>query len=713
MQFVLIKFVQIRVYMIANHKGEIPFLILLLPFILGIGLAINLPAAANINWLVISFFFISLIFITLNFIYARLKLYKFRWTGGILITLILFLSGYISVIKNNELNNKYHFSKARAQYLIVKINNEPSLKNGWLRFTADVEETVNNGKKAQSSGTLILSLKDNTSDLSYGDELLIPAKYNPVNQPFNPAEFNYKRYLANQNIYHQAFLFPKQYELLATGKGNAIIGYSLQLRQHLVEKLKRNMRDTNAIAVASTLILGYKADLSNDVLQAYSKTGTVHVLSVSGAHVAVIYILLAFALGFLNRFKYGKLLKAIIIILLIWYYSLLSGFSPAVCRAAVMISMVVIGKTYSRYINTLNILAISAFGLLLYNPLYIVDVGFQLSYLAVFGLIVFQPLVYNWLKFKNKWADKLWAACSVSIAAQVITFPLSAFYFHQFPVYFLVSNLFIIIPTMVIMYSGIIYLLLPQIPFVSKAAAFVLENSILVMNRFLTWIEHLPFASISKIWLTTAEYLLLYAIIISLFYFLYDKKSWLIKFSLVCILLLSISISLKRINAANTNNIAWLNLNKHKAIVFKNGNAAVVLTDLNDTDKTYRYSIQPYLDSTQVSNTRLLTLNQNIKTPWMVKNNGLVQFLNARMFLLNSQPEGDNLSPKLKTDYIYITNNPHASLTTVNNNFDYHLLIIDGSNSDAYLNRLKNEAENKKIKYKILKRNISLVTVSN
>ena len=699
--------------MIANHKGEIPFLILLLPFILGIGLAINLPAASYTNLLISSFFVLGLIFIILNFTYARLKLYKFRWIGGILITFILFLSGYIIVIKNNELNNKHHFSKAPAQYLIVKISNEPSLKNGWLRFTADVEETVNNGKKAQSSGTLILSLKDNTSDLSYGDELLIPAKYSPVNQPFNPAEFNYKRYLANQNIYYQAFLFPKQYELLAVGKGNAIISYSLQLRQHLVEKLKRNMRDTNAIAVASTLILGYKADLSNDVLQAYSKTGTVHVLSVSGAHVAVIYILLAFALGFLNRFKYGKLLKAIIIISIIWYYSLLSGFSPAVCRAAVMISMVVIGKTYSRYLNTLNILAISAFGLLLYNPLYIVDVGFQLSYLAVFGLIVFQPLVYNWLKFKNKWADKLWAACSVSIAAQVITFPLSAFYFHQFPVYFLVSNLFIIIPTMVIMYSGIIYLLLPQIPFVSKAAAFILENAILVMNKFLTWIEHLPFASISKIWLTTTEYLLLYAIMISLFYFLYDKRSWLIKFSLVCTLLLCISISLKRINAANTTNIAWLNLNKHKAIVFKNGNAAIVLTDLKDTDKTYRYSVQPYLDSTQVSNTRLLTLSQNIKTPWMVKNHGLVQFLNTRMFFLNSQPDSDNLSTRLKTDYVYITGNPHASLTVVNNNFDYHLLIMDGSNSDAYLNRLKIEAENKKIKYKILKRNISLVTVSN
>jgi competence protein ComEC len=392
---------------------------------------------------------------------------------------------------------------------------------------------------------------------------------------------------------------------------------------------------------------------------------------------------------------------------------LLTGFSPAVCRAAVMISMVVIGKTYNRYLNTLNILAISAFGLLLYNPLYIVDVGFQLSYLAVFGLIAFQPLVYSWLNFKNKWADKLWAACSVSIAAQVITFPLSAFYFHQFPVYFLVSNLFIVIPTFVIMYSGIFYLLLPQMPYVSKGLALVLENSILLMNKFLTWVEHLPFASISKIWLTTPEYLLLYAIIICGFYFLYDKRLWLLKASLICSLILCISVSLKQINQFGANNIAWLNLNKHKAIVFKNGHSAVVLTDLKETDKTYRYSVQPYLDSCQVNNARVLSLNQNIKTPWMIKKDGLVQFLNTKMFLLNSKPADESLSPKLKPDYIYLTGNPHAGLVEINNNFDYHLLIIDGSNSDAYITRLKNEAKNKKNNYIILKRNISLTTVSN
>jgi competence protein ComEC len=700
--------------MLANHKGEIPVVVLLLPFLLGIGLGINWLAGANTTWLMIAFGTFSTIFIILNLTYAQFKLYKTRWIGGSLITVILFLLGWLSVIQYKELNNKDHFSKTKAQYFLVKINSEPNLKNGLLRFTADVEESISNKNKKTVSGTLLIAIKDSAAKtLYYGDELLIPAKYNPIEPPFNPAEFNYKNYLANQNIFYQAFLYPKQYKLIKANTGNPIIAYSLRLRQQFVEKLKRNMRDTNAIAVASTLILGYKADLSNDILQAYSKTGTIHVLSVSGAHVAIIYILLTLVLGFLDRFKYGKLLKAFIIITLIWYYSLLSGFSPAVCRAAVMISMVIIGKTYNRYINTLNILAISAFILLLYDPFFITDVGFQLSYLAVCGLIVFQPIVYNWFKVKNKWLDKLWALCSVSIAAQVITFPLSAFYFHQFPVYFLISNLFIGIPTAIIMYSGIAYLMLPQIPFVSAAIAFVLEKTILLMNKGLAVIEYTPYASISKIWLTTPEYLLLYIIIISLFYFLYDKKVWLIKLAGACILLLSISFSVKSINQTNTNSVAWLNLKKHQGIIFKNGNEAIVLSDIKTSDKTWQYSIQPYLDSCKISNMHLVGLNDNIKTTWLVKRNNLIQFMDKRLFVFNGELKDTSLSQKVKANYIYITGNPRKELANLNNNFYYKTLIIDGSNSDKLIQNIEAQAKAGNINYKIIKRNKSLITVSN
>lgn len=700
--------------MIANHKGEVPFVVLLLPFLLGIGLGISFIEAAYLPVLWGIFIGLALVFILLNLTYQRFAIYKARWLGGLLMTFVLLAAGCISAVNYNELANERHFSKSAAKYFVVKVTNEPQLKNGLLRLTAAVQQNINHKKATGTNGTLLITIKDSASiALQYGDELLIPAKYNAIDPPFNPGEFNYKKYLAHQNIYYQAFLYPGMYRVIKHDTGNPLIAFSLRLRQQMVIKFRRQMHDQQAIAVASTLILGYKADLSNDILQAYSKTGTIHVLSVSGAHVAIIYLLLQWVLGFFNTYRYGRHIKACIIILLIWYYSMLSGFSPAVCRAAVMISMVIIGKTYARYINMLNILAISAFILLLYNPLFIVDVGFQLSYLAVAGLVVLQPLVYKWFEFKNKWADKLWAACSISIAAQVITFPLSALYFHQFPVYFLLSNLLIIIPTTIIMYSGIAYLMFSWVPVLSGALAYVLEQTILFMNKVLALIEHAPFAGISKIWLTMPEYLLLYIIIISLFYFLYDKKSWLIKLAIVCLLLVCTSISIKKYRAETANSVAFLNLRKNTGIVFKSGNSAVILTNLADTDRNFNYSVRPYLDSTQVNDAQIIKPDQNIGLPYLKKQGALIQFYDKRIIIFDKQLQNQPLQQKLKTNFLYITGNPHSSLFAINKYFDYQMLVIDGSNSNQTIVKFESEAKRLHIKYQILKRNISLITASN
>jgi competence protein ComEC len=700
--------------MFAKHKGEIPVVLLLLPFLCGIVCGFNFFLNINTGWLIVVFFSFCTVFILLNSGYKPLRLYKATWAGGLLITLILFLSGWIRVINYSELNSPDHFSKSRAEYLVVKINNEPVVKNGVLRFTAAVEENIKNKKHSLASGTLLIAIKDSgAKTLYYGDRLLIAASYKTINPTLIPAQFNYKKYLANQNIVYQAYLLPGQYAVINIGAGNTVIAKSLRLRQQLVEKLRRNMTDTGAIAVASTLILGYKADLSNDILQAYSKTGTIHVLSVSGAHVAILYFLLAWCLQFLNRFKYGNLLRAFIIVVIIWYYALLTGFSPAVCRAAIMISMVILGKSYNRNINTLNILAISAFVLLVYNPFFIADVGFQLSYLAVAGLVVLQPLVYKWFTFKNKLADKLWALCSVSIAAQVITFPLSAFYFHQFPVYFLVSNLFIVLPSAIIMYSGLIYLLLPAIPVVSKLLALVLEKTILIMNKVLTVIEHWPFASLNKIWLNIPEYLLLYVIILSIFYYLYDKKAWLIQLGLVCTLLLCISFSVKRINQSATTSIAWLNLYRHPCMVLKNGNNAAVLSDIKPGEKTWLYSIQPYLDSCQVNRVTATEFNRDVNLGWCIKNDNFIQFLNKRIFIFDSTNSVNLLTPKLKTDYIYMMSNKPGLLAGLHNNFDCSLLLISGNNNGRTVDKVKAMAEAEHLNFKILGSNNSLVISSN
>ncbi len=699
--------------MIADHKGEIPFVLLLLPFLAGIGTGVIFPTLTSAYPALWLFLFFAGIFIALNILYTRLKLYKSRWLGGLLVFGMFYSLGCYCIIQCREINKADHFSKTSSQFLLIKINSEPVLHNKLLRFTAEVYAGITNDKATKLTGTLMLTIKDtNAQNLYYGDELLIPAKYNTINPPQVPAALNYKAYLANQNIYYQAFFTAGQYTITQKNKGNALIAYALRQRQNLVNKIKNNLKDTDAVAVASTLILGYKADLSKDILQAYSKTGTIHVLSVSGAHVAIIYVLLAFALGFLDKFKQGKIIKAVLIILLIWYYSLLSGFSPAVCRAAVMISMVIIGKTFNRYINILNILAVSAFILLLYNPLFIADVGFQLSYLAVFGLVVLQPVLYKLFTIKNKWGDRLWALCSVSIAAQVITFPLSAYYFHQFPVYFLISNLFIIIPSAIIMYAGLLFLLLPKIPFISTGLAFLLEKTILLMNKGLQIIEHSPYASFNRIWITIPECMLMMAIIICIFYFLFKKSYNVAIACLICTLLLCTSFSLRSIRLTTSNQMVLLSINKHSGIICRKGNSAIVVTDLLATETAYEYDIQPYLDSCGVKNQKIINFYANYQSNWVIKNQGIIQFLDKGVLLVDGKLKNNFYLESTNPQFIYLANSPYSTFWQINNNLTNKIFIIDGTNSDKFISNFKQLAKQCNVKFLVLKRNKSYLTSS-
>jgi competence protein ComEC len=270
-----------------------------------------------------------------------------------------------------------------------------------------------------------------------------------------------------------------------------------------------------------------------------------------------------------------------------------------------------------------------------------------------------------------------------------------------------------VLPVTVIMYTGIIYLLLPQIPVVSKCLGYILEQTILLMNKMLTAIERLPLVSINKIWITGMECLLFYIIISALFYFLYDRKVWLLKTCLVCILLLSISISLKRINAQQTNSIAFLSLRKHIGIVMKNGDKAVVISDLPDTDKNYKYSIQPYLDSSGISDVKVYNLKQGMRLAFAAKRYNLIQFDDKTILICKGQRNDTLLNNVLKPDYVYVSGNAHAFANSINKKHPHQMLVIDGSNSDRLISMLEKRADSCNVKYSLLKRNKSLLIVSN
>ncbi|OCX53961.1 hypothetical protein BEL04_06690 [Mucilaginibacter sp. PPCGB 2223] len=702
--------------MTAFNKQEVPLLLLLLPFLAGLATGAIITCNGFIVWLNTIFYVLLAAFVVLNVAYRKLNIYRMRWLGGAIAGLLLFFAGLCYINAGNELNVAGHFSKLKSGYLVVRINSEPKLSGSAARFTAIAEQAKDSAAVKPVTGRLMISVRVDSASknsFNYGDELLIPASYTPVEPPLNPAGFNYRAYLAHQNIYHQAYLSAGQVKVIRHDMGNTAVAIALKLRKHLVEKLSAGIRDTDALAVASTIILGYRADLRKEVQEAYSKTGTMHLLSVSGMHVGLIYLLISFLLAFLPPQKHGRLIKAVLSITVIWCYALITGFSPAVCRASLMLSLFIVGFAFNRHINKLNLLAASAFILLLYDPFLITDAGFQLSYLAVSGIIILQPVIYKWINVKNRIAREVWMVCSVSLSAQLILFPVSAFYFHDLPVYFLASNVFIIIPSLVVMYAGIAYLALPQIPVLSTSLAWVVEKTILLMNRVLSAIEHAPLGSINKIWLSPAESVLFYGVLFSAFYVIARKSKNALKWCFVLLILMAVSLSMKRYRAMDTQNITFFSLRKNPAILFRNGEQAVLISDLLPGDKDYQYSIQPYLDSCKITDVKRIGANKDTLCSYIAKKQNLVQFNNTRMLIIDKAAPDNLFAGKINLDYIYVTGSPQTGLIQLKQKYNFKMLIVDGNNSNKVINRLQTESLSTKTDFKNLKRNNSLIVVSN
>lgn len=224
-----------------------------------------------------------------------------------------------------------------------------------------------------------------------------------------------------------------------------------------------------------------------------------HILAVSGLHVGIIFIILSKLLFFLERHKYGKILQSALIILILIFYAMLTGLSNSVIRATIMFIFICFGRMFTRQVNIYNTLSASAFIMLLYNPYSIMDVGFQLSYLAVISIVFFQPKIYSLLNLRYKFPDYIWQLVSVAIAAQIATFPLTIHYFNQFPVYFILSNILIIPFVSIIIYGALILFCFSFSTNISYIIAKGLQLITLVLNKNVEFIKDLPLSKIDSL----------------------------------------------------------------------------------------------------------------------------------------------------------------------------------------------------------------------
>lgn len=488
---------------------------------------------------------------------------------------------------SNSLNNEHYFtyeSQGQNNYL-VRVVDPPEEKDRSIKCVVEVLKVNESNCMGRS---LIYFQKDSAAlNLKYGDQIYFKSTFNSIRSNGNPKEFDYARYLRIHDIHHQSYVKTGNWQLISND-ANPILSSVFGLRKFLSGKITNSGMSAKNAMVANALILGQKEYLDKDVLRSYSSAGAMHVLAVSGLHVGIIMLILTTLFNPLKKFRHGKNLFLLAVLGGIWFYAVITGLSPSVLRAAVMFTFIVIGKELERDTTVYQSILVSAFLLILIEPFIIFQVGFQLSYLAVLGIVYLQPRIENLIYIKNKLLFKAWQISAVSIAAQIATFPLGLYYFHQFPNFFLLSNLLVIPLAFFILIIGIAYLVFHAVPFLSDLLLWVFDGMITVLNFGVEWVEKLPYSILWGISIHWYEVFLLYlSILLGSIAFIYRKTKALIVSMIVAILLLILNIH-EKYQLSSENVLYIYNVNDELAIDLFYGRQNIFISSeefLNEEEK--------------------------------------------------------------------------------------------------------------------------------
>ncbi len=451
--------------------------------------------------------------------------FRLRWMFGF-ITSIFFVSlGVFITHLYGETHFKNHISdlpKGKSYYEVELLEDPLQKARSYGMQVRLLGFENKEGKLSEGSLKMMLYLQKSSgaSALRYGDRILINTSVNKLRGPQNPFEFDYRDFLNLKAIYAQAYADSTSWKLVSTGHGWAMLRFAKNVRRYFLKVLDTwNLPESQA-AISKALLLGYRYDIDDNTLKAYASAGAMHVLAVSGLHVGIVYTMAGYLLFFLMRIKRGAIIKSIILILLLWMFALITGMSASVVRAATMFTFVAIGSSLKRYTSIYNTILGSAILLLIIRPSYLFEVGFQLSYAAVFGIVWIQPKLSTLFRPSTKVVKLFWDITTVSVAAQVATFPLGLYYFHQFPTLFLVSNLIVIPVVTVLMYLGLLLLMLSSMGFLWLPLIKFYSGWLWLMNTGVQWVEKQAAFLITEIHVSRLELVLLYVLIISGFLWL-------------------------------------------------------------------------------------------------------------------------------------------------------------------------------------------------
>ncbi|MDR3327250.1 MAG: ComEC family competence protein [Prevotellaceae bacterium] len=528
-------------------------------------------------WFGLSLF--GLLLISIFFSFKNLaKAYHFDWLFGLGILILVASLGFFRT--NQYKDNQSLAFDGKEGIFEVTLADFPSEKQNSVLAYAELNSYLNSSKIEQLNGKIILYLaKDSNSlRLKSGDKLLITTELSLPQKKNNPDEFDFGTYMQHKGYCASGYVHNGHWRKIGEDKSFSIFRLSQNCRIYLLDILKEMNLSGDEFGLAAALTLGYRDAINPELRDSYAATGATHVLSVSGLHVGVVYVVLNFLLSFMDKGKRKSHIKSVIIIVFLWFYSFIAGLCPSICRATLMFSLLAVGTLFNKKPSIYDTIFNSAFILLIINPLWIFDLGFQLSYSALLSIVYFQPRIVNLFNIKSKAFLWLWELTSVSIAAQLGTAPIALYYFSQFPYYFLLSNIVVIPISSLIIYFATALFALYKVPFLNTVIAFCLEWILKMMNFLVRFIENLPNA-LGITYLTFGQMLLLYGVVFAFGYLCYKREFRPILFGLACLTLFFVSVTFQNFDNHKFNELVIFNDNRNIFVNVIDNNQNMVLAN--------------------------------------------------------------------------------------------------------------------------------------
>lgn len=561
-----------------------PLIRLIIPYALGIIWAFYAPFSPPIKWIwIITLSSISVLFLLYFIKWA--KHFHNRWLFGAWGIITVFFLANLTARSRIQEQLPYHFNQFQSQTntYVGTIISEPQQKANSVKIELQITQIKDSIWHSCEGKCLVYIQADSNHPIAYGDIISFQTPPSGVAPTQNFDAFNYKKYLWHHHIYHQVFLASGRWKKEGTSSTNWVKKWAITQRQKLLNTYSNLGFSATEFEIIAALTLGQKDALTSHTKKAYASAGAMHVLAVSGLHVGIVFLILQTILKHLGSSIWAKSTRTIILLFGVWLYALITGFSPSVIRAATMFSFMIMATNFKQHTNIYNTLAASALVILTIWPFMLFEVGFQLSYLAVIGIVTLHKPLYQLLCFNNWILDKAWSITCVSMAAQLATAPLGFLYFHQFPTYFFFSNLIVIPAAFAVLIGGILIQITQFIPLVNQWLATLLIYLIKGLNGVVFKLQTLPYSIIQGIDISVVEAWVMYLFIIASSIWLIYKIKAAFLIGLACVLILSISQCLEIVEKQNRHELTFYAVKNHTVIEYIKNNRGVILADSSFT----------------------------------------------------------------------------------------------------------------------------------